>query len=124
MSHFDCPECPDQHDRIAALEAQVAALAGFVSRLNALRGDLYEHGGTWEHWLHQWPQFADELQALATADATHLARLDAARREVCAAAEQLYAAIRAAGPGTIPLEPLMDLRAAVDALAKLEGQHG
>lgn len=27
MAHFDCPECPDQHARIAALEAQVAALA-------------------------------------------------------------------------------------------------
>ena len=112
--------------RIAALESQVAALAGASWELCREFRETLDHRINHDHY-EQW--VIDKSVAILTAaedsltaDAQHLAQLDAARREVCAAAERIYAAIRAAVPGVMPLDPLVDLRAALDALAKLEGR--
>ena len=91
--------------RIAALEAQVAVLAAALSDVES-----------------------DECRACnayllarnsLTADAQHLAQLDAARREVCAAAEFVESTYTGTPTGNDARERL---RAALDALAKLEGR--
>lgn len=117
--------------RIAALEAQVAALAGalrpfaqFIDQweqkpLAGMADEFYAiHTGTeWEASLRR----SDCLTARAalTADATHLAQLDAARREVC----KIAAFLDSTYAGTPTGEDVRTrIRTALDALAKLEGR--
>lgn len=106
MAHFDCPECPDQHARIAALEAQVAALAGALREIEADQcyACLSFH----------------TTRSVLTADAAHLSALDAARREVCAAAVGIE--IPGVDDARTPTQKFDRLRAALDTLAKLENE--
>ena len=107
--------------RIAALEAQMAALAGalqdFVDEFPLVDSDGQEPycdmqgciGGRGRDHKHWCP--VPRGRAVLTADATHLAQLDAARREVCEQVESHCDCYTHA-----------DVRAAIDALAKLEGR--
>lgn len=110
------------HARIAALEAQNAALAGalqdFVDEFPLVDSDGQEPycdmqgciGGKGRDHKHWCP--VPKGRAALTADAQHLAQLDAARREVCRVAFAFCA-------GKAQLQQLV---AALDALAKLEGR--
>lgn len=94
--------------RIAALEAQVAALAGALDHAHDAMVQCPECS----------PAEAYRAEAALTADATHLAALDAARREVCAKADKL-SEWNPFAPGEV--EQWDSLLEALDALAKLEG---
>lgn len=120
--------------RIAALEAQVAALAGALRHTYSedirIAAELVRCVGPddlprkWSDLIDREPvvelalalrREADALSPHLTADTSHLAALDAARREVCAAAVAFRGehGWRANGSGD-------RLRAALDALATLE----
>lgn len=75
MSHFDCPECPDQHAHLRAAEARIAELERERDRLEGVMREL------------QIPDLIVAQQALAIAqerDAlrAHVAHLAAALREI------------------------------------------
>lgn len=114
------------HARIAALEAQNAALAGalqdFVDEFPLVDSDGQEPycdmqgciGGKGRDHKHWCP--VPKGRAALTADAQHLAQLDAARREVCADMERI------AWHNLTAAEAQRIARAALAALAKLEGR--
>lgn len=112
----------------AALEAQVAALAGALREYIAVRSDhelsdhlFYCQSCGWQGNDKSLLHHADDCAAMAllTADATHLAALDAARREVCAAERFVESTYSGTPTGN---EARKRLGAALDALAKLEGK--
>lgn len=101
----------DAHARIAALEAQVAALALDLAHVTVALRRFYESG------IAEADIVASAEHTLRTLahDSQHLAALDAARRKVCAAAMGVDEAFRRndkAGHAAW----LTRLRAALDAL--------
>ncbi len=74
--------CEKQAARIAALEAQVAALAAVLADILAQGVSLNDE--RLRYVEVQIPRdVLSDVREVLSADATHLAQLDAARREVC-----------------------------------------